>query len=45
MEGTIKVETLVNDPIKMLVWMEPGMRGSNLVCGGAELEISKLPEF
>jgi len=45
LDGSIKVETAVTDPIKMIVWMEPNMRGSDLVCGGAELELSKLPEF
>lgn len=40
-EGEISFETMVGDPIKMIIFIAPGPKGPELTCGGAEIELSK----
>jgi len=41
--GKISFNLMINNPMKILLFMSPGLKPPNFSCGGAEIQLSKDP--
>jgi len=43
--GKISFNLMINNPMKILLFMSPGLKPPNFSCGGAEIQLSKDPLY